>query len=225
MLSRRAFTIVELLVVMAVIGVLIALTLPAMGMIRAQSRNTVCLSNLRQIFLPLRAYSDSIGGLMPMCAMLPAVGPNGPEGGLPQLLSPQVNVTSEIWLCPLDEDPESLATGTSFLYVPGLLRYTPEVQSQVVRTVLSQPNMTDKARLKSRHDLEGRMVNAFYQGIEKPPDPQDRGIPREDKYALVMDSADRHPGSRTPRNALFSDGTVRDNTPSDGDATEEESDG
>jgi len=221
--SGAGFTIVELLVVIGIIGLLVGSFLNVVSMIRAESRNSGCMSNLRQIFVPLRSYSDSIGGLVPICNMLPAVGEQGPEGGLPQLLKGFVDPASEMWLCPADFDPESRETGTSYLYVPGLLRYTPEVQVQVARTVLTERDISDKARARMRNELEGRMLRTFYEGLEKAAEGQKGGTVRASKYALVVDSQDRHPGTRQPRNALFADGTVRENTPPDEE--EEESDG
>ncbi len=211
MSRRRAFTLIELLVVMGIIGVLMGLAFPTLKMVQASSRNTRCLSNLRQTFIPWRSYADQIGGTMPVCNMLPAVGPDGPEGGLPQLLGKYMSPADEVWLCPADDDPASRETGTSFLYVPGLLRFTPEIQVQVARQVLLKPDLSPKAREKLRSDLEGRMLNAFYEGVEK----SKGGGLRAQKYALLVDSADRHPGTREPRNALFVDGSVRENTPPD----------
>lgn len=51
-----AFTLVELLVVLAVIGILAALLLPALGRSKAMARRTQCLSNTRQLALVLELY-------------------------------------------------------------------------------------------------------------------------------------------------------------------------
>ncbi|CAN5388112.1 hypothetical protein BH10PLA1_BH10PLA1_03780 [soil metagenome] len=44
-MKRRAFTIVELLVVLAIVAVLVALLMPAVNRIRQAAQSTVCQSN------------------------------------------------------------------------------------------------------------------------------------------------------------------------------------
>jgi len=60
---RGAFTLVEILVVVAVISILAALLFPAFMSARAKARQTACISNLRQLGLAMTAYSDDYDGL------------------------------------------------------------------------------------------------------------------------------------------------------------------
>ena len=57
MLRRRAFTLVELLVVIGIIAILMAILLPTLSRAQEAAKKTVCLSNMRQLSDYLKLYS------------------------------------------------------------------------------------------------------------------------------------------------------------------------
>ncbi len=63
--QRRGFTLVELLVVVAVIGLLVGLLLPAVQASRESARRSKCASNLRQVGLAIAQFTDVHGGRWP----------------------------------------------------------------------------------------------------------------------------------------------------------------
>jgi len=62
----RGFTLVELLVVVAVVALLIAMLLPALGQARDVARMAVCLSNQRQIVITGATYAVDMRGMFPV---------------------------------------------------------------------------------------------------------------------------------------------------------------
>jgi prepilin-type N-terminal cleavage/methylation domain-containing protein/prepilin-type processing-associated H-X9-DG protein len=61
----RGFTLIELLVVVMIIGVLIALLLPAISASREASRRAQCTNNLKQIGIALSSYESAHGSYPP----------------------------------------------------------------------------------------------------------------------------------------------------------------
>jgi len=65
MTKKDAFTLTELLLVLAIVFVLFSLAFPAFKNVREISRSSVCVSNLRQIGIGLFAYSGDNSGFFP----------------------------------------------------------------------------------------------------------------------------------------------------------------
>lgn len=59
------FSLIELLITISIIAVLISLLLPAFSYARNEARQTVCVSQLRQLGLGFVTYADSNHGLLP----------------------------------------------------------------------------------------------------------------------------------------------------------------
>jgi prepilin-type N-terminal cleavage/methylation domain-containing protein/prepilin-type processing-associated H-X9-DG protein len=61
-----AFSLVELLVAIAIIGILAALALPVLNRAEESGRATACVSNLHQIGLALQMYVDANNNILPI---------------------------------------------------------------------------------------------------------------------------------------------------------------
>jgi prepilin-type N-terminal cleavage/methylation domain-containing protein len=112
---RCGFTLVEVLIVVAVLGLLMAILFPVFGRVRESGRRSVCISNLRQIGLACQMYELDFNRRLP-----------------PRLsaIHPQYLGDARLFLCPDDarkgqfpgntrmEANLFLPTGVSYEYIP-----------------------------------------------------------------------------------------------------------
>ena len=59
----RAFTLIEVLVVVGIVAILVSMLLPSLSAARAQAKAVVCTSNIRQIILANEYYKDEYRGV------------------------------------------------------------------------------------------------------------------------------------------------------------------
>ena len=62
MKKQKAFTLVELLVVISIIAMLLSIMMPALRKVRGQAHSVVCRSNLKQIVLAASLWSQDNDG-------------------------------------------------------------------------------------------------------------------------------------------------------------------
>ena len=115
---RYAFSLVELLVVVAILAMLIALLLPAIQAARSAARQNQCRSNMRQIGLAVLMYCDTNNGKFPLLAYH-----NNDDSDRNELqkswiatLQPYLESVDQVRFCPEDSDGVEgrIPTATSF---------------------------------------------------------------------------------------------------------------
>ncbi len=120
-MSRRGLTVIELMVSMAVIGVLVGLLLPAVAQVREAARRTQCRANLQQIGMALHNYEAQYR-VLPSCttpqglswhvALLPNIEQSALYRQLDLQVQPVIDIPEPIqhvvlpvYLCPSDPAP------------------------------------------------------------------------------------------------------------------------
>jgi len=107
--ARRGFTLIEILVVIAIVAVLAAMLFPTLAKARASAQRVSCLSNMRQIGMAIQMYT------MGHAERMPGPGPSGREW--PLSLQPYIGST-QIFSCitdPHEGEPSIAGMGTAKL--------------------------------------------------------------------------------------------------------------
>ncbi len=108
-MGKRAFTLVELLVVSAIIALLASLLLPALAVAKSKSLRTSCLSNLRQLRIAfVLDVSDNSDRFPDRRDLKSALGyrpwttwpPSDPRGGWAGAGLSNLITSDAVWVCP-----------------------------------------------------------------------------------------------------------------------------
>jgi len=78
---RPAFTLIELLIVIAILVLLLAILLPGLSLAKAKAREVACLSNLRQLQACAKLYSMDYDGFLPPNRHVYNIHTGGPSEG------------------------------------------------------------------------------------------------------------------------------------------------
>ncbi len=145
---RHAFTLVELLVTIAVIALLAAILVPVLSKARESSRKSVCQTNLRQISTAFSLYACDHEGFYPCNGdpnlwmgrnwrvVIQPYLPGSPIQSLPPGYNQPLTVQhSDVLLCPSDERAIQVWERTSYSYSAAFFHSPSQINSlaQILR--------------------------------------------------------------------------------------------
>jgi prepilin-type N-terminal cleavage/methylation domain-containing protein len=99
----RAFTLIELMVVLAVIVIMMAMVYPAFTAISERARATKDMSNLRQVGLAMQTYLNDKDDVLPAINAAPGIGTDL----IPVIYPKYIGKTRKVFQSPFDKRPAS----------------------------------------------------------------------------------------------------------------------
>lgn len=188
--DSRGFTLIEILVVVAIIALLISVLLPSLAAARLQAKTAACMSGLRQLNMANNYYSIDNHGLLPhydqwLWAQNPKK-PEVPESGTlfglrgasqdPSKRRRNYAINREIYKCPADRGERRKILGVSNPILPPTFSYS--------RNFYLLKLLGDLGRLSGPADLLAGVEKIYqFMPIDKPPQPA-RAVLLLEEYEL-----------------------------------------
>lgn len=122
---RSAFSLVELLIVVAIIGVLAGLAFPVFQKVMLTGKQTACASNLRQIGIALITYATENDQFLPETSHTAAIGQSWIYA-----LEPYLGNVDKVRICPADPKAAERMEAKGTSYVMNSYLFVPEFDSQ-----------------------------------------------------------------------------------------------
>jgi len=193
-----AFTLVEMLLVISIVAILVAITIPALGSSRETSRRVKCLANLRSMGQGTAAYMNDSKDLLPR--VRPIHDPNGNQND-PSLIDIMVAYLSIP--APEREDPDN--PNSPFVHVADVLICPSDRNGKDPATNFEPLWKTSGF---SYEYLAGEMMVFAEQLTVADPQNATTLVYRDPKWRdlpVVLDNDDWHKlrAGKVPRNALY----------------------
>ena len=127
--KARAFTLVELLVIIGIIVVLIAILLPVLSKARDQANRTACLSNLRELGHAMLMYANAHKDKLPNLNPPLTTNDYDATNAVLVTLNRDYLKSPAVFRCPSDQDPAPGAIETADYALPNSARVSYEFYS------------------------------------------------------------------------------------------------
>ena len=127
---ERAFTLIELLIVIATIAILAGLAIPALNSVYERAKVTKDMSNLRQIGLGMQLYLNDKDGVLPVINAAPGIGTNASP-----VICPKYIATKRVFQSPFDKRAASETDNAPVSYGINANMYTPGIAGNTARVV------------------------------------------------------------------------------------------
>ena len=223
---RLGFTLIELLVVIGIIGVLMAILLPAAERVRHQAYIDKCASNLRQIGLAIAMYEQENHGNYPRTRYSVAqadqptkgTGITDPDPFQPGtmlsndltaplfLLMKSQHLAPEVMICPYNDETSFVADSPN---LAGRSNFTDHKKNLGYSFADPYPDATAVA---AGYRLSSKLPAEFALGADRNPGNDEKSedlfTPSPNSPTSIMEKANSPNHEREGQNVLFADGHI-----------------